>query len=290
MNAYFKAAAWMSGAILSFTAMAIATRSINSALDTFEIMTYRSFGGALILVVALTYSRRWSDISARHLKLHGLRNVAHFAGQNLWFFAVTAMPLAQLFALEFTTPIWVILLSPLMLGTRLRLHGVAAAVIAFVGILIVAQPGVEPLGDGAWAAMSCAIGFAMTYIFTKRLLEKESIYAILFYMTVMQTVFGLAFAGYDGEIALPTMQQLLPLTIVTVTGITAHLSISIALTHAPASICAPIDFVRLPVIAVVGALLYGEPLSGMILLGAALIFGANYMNILLEMKYSKNTT
>lgn len=290
MNAYLKAALWMSGAILSFMSMAVAGRAASAELDTFEIMTYRSLGGAVIMAVAITATNRWNRISAKHLKLHAARNVSHFIGQNLWFYALALMPLAQLFAFEFTTPIWVILFSPLILGTKLRMHGLVAAVIAFVGILIVARPGTEPLGPGVWAAMGCAIGFAIPYFCTKKLLQHESIYAILFQMSVMQFVLGLICAGYDGNFTVPSQALILPVIVITVTGLVAHLCISMALIQAPASVVSPMDFVRLPASAVLGALLYSEPLDGFVLLGALLIFGGNYLNILLEMKNSKNVT
>lgn len=290
MNAYVKAAMWMSGAIVSFMAMAVAGRAVSAELDTFEIMTYRSFVGMVIMALAITYVRRWRDVSFQDFGLHSARNVAHFAGQNLWFYALNIMPLAQLFAFEFTTPIWVILLSPLMLGTKLRLPGLAAALIAFVGILIVARPGSEPMGPGVWAALGCAIGFALPYFFTQKLLRRQSIYAILFHMTWMQALFGLIFAGYDGEVALPSTDILLPVLVISATGLSAHLCISMALTLAPASVCAPIDFVRLPAIAVVGALFYDEPMDLMVLLGAIFIFGGNYLNILSEMKNGEKIT
>jgi drug/metabolite transporter (DMT)-like permease len=122
-----KAALWMLGAIASFSAMAVAGRAVSHALDTFEIMTYRSLVGIVVLWVILTLTGQWRQATGRSLGTHLIRNAAHFTGQNLWFYAVTAIPLAQVFALEFTSPIWVVLLSPLILGeplTRLRLMSV----------------------------------------------------------------------------------------------------------------------------------------------------------------------
>lgn len=284
MHAYAKAAIWMSGAIVSFMAMAVAGRAVSVELDTFEIMAYRSVFGALIMVVVISYYGRWADITVQNLRLHASRNLFHFMGQNLWFYALTLLPLAQLFALEFTTPIWVILLAPLLLGNPLRLAGLAAALIAFIGILIVARPGAVPLGTGTFAALGCAIGFALTYIYSKKLLLHESIFALLLHMLLMQTVLSLIFAGFDGDIALPSAAMFIPLTVITITGLVAHLCISMALTLAPASVCAPVDFVRLPAIAVVGALFYAEPMDLMVLLGAIFIFGGNYLNIISEMK------
>ncbi|MEZ5450977.1 MAG: EamA family transporter, partial [Thiolinea sp.] len=107
-----RAALWMSGAVLSFSAMAIAGREMAHDLDTFEIMLYRSLIGIVIVVTIATLAGTLGQIRRRRFGLHLIRNLSHFAGQNLWFYAVTLLPFAQVFALEFSTPLWVALLAP----------------------------------------------------------------------------------------------------------------------------------------------------------------------------------
>lgn len=279
MSQILKGAAWMTGAICAFTSMAVAGREINFAHDTFEIMLFRSLVGITIVCFAVLVTGRGHEIKSDRLRLHFLRNICHFAGQNLWFFAVPLIPLAQLFAFEFTTPIWVLLLSPLLIGERLTAIGILAAVLGFVGVLMVAQPGSTELSWGVGAAASCAIFFALTAIFTRKLTQDQSILCILFYLTVMQAVFGLIAAGYDGGITLPTTETLPWLILIGIAGLVAHFCLTNALAIAPATVIMPIDFVRLPVIAVIGMLFYNEPFSLMIIGGAVLIFGANYLNI-----------
>ena len=279
MTPTLRACVWMIGAIVSFTSMAIAGRQVSFALDTFEIMTYRSILGIVIVCVAAGLSGTWQQINRQQLRLHAIRNMAHFTGQNLWFFALTVIPLAQVFALEFTTPIWVLLLSPLLLGERMTRIGLIAALIGFIGVLIVTRPGSAPLSTGLIAAALCAVCFAFSAIFTRKLTRTQSITCILFYLTTMQAVFGLICSGWDGDIALPTAQTLPWLVLIGCAGLFAHFCLTTALSLAPASIVMPIDFVRLPAIAVVGALAHGELIDPYILLGAALIFGGNYLNI-----------
>lgn len=279
MNTTFQAALWMIGAITSFTLMAIAGRTVSFELDTFEIMLYRSLTG-IVIVVGLAWSTgRLRQVQRNHLGLHAARNLCHFAGQNLWFYAITVIPLAQVFALEFTTPIWVILLSPLLLKERLTAIGLLSAAIGFVGVLIVARPDPANLSPGLVAAATCAVFFALTAIFTRKLTRTETITTILFYLTIMQAVFGLICAGYDGDIALPSGQSLPWVVLIGCAGLLAHFCLTKALSIAPATIVMPIDFVRLPTIAVVGMLLYDEPLEILVFVGAALIFAANYINI-----------
>ncbi|MDP5362426.1 MAG: DMT family transporter [Paracoccaceae bacterium] len=279
MNTTFQAALWMIGAITSFTLMAIAGRTVSFELDTFEIMLYRSLTG-IVIVVGLAWSTgRLRQVQRNHLGLHAARNLCHFAGQNLWFYAITVIPLAQVFALEFTTPIWVILLSPLLLKERLTAIGLLSAAIGFVGVLIVARPDPANLSPGLVAAATCAVFFALTAIFTRKLTRTETITTILFYLTIMQAVFGLLCAGYDGDIALPSGESLPWVVLIGCAGLLAHFCLTKALSIAPATIVMPIDFVRLPTIAVVGMLLYDEPLEILVFVGAALIFAANYINI-----------
>ncbi|MDB4111824.1 DMT family transporter [Yoonia sp.] len=279
MNTTLQAALWMIGAITSFTLMAIAGRTVSVELDTFEIMLFRSITGIIIVVSVAAYVGTFRQIGRNQLGLHATRNICHFAGQNLWFYAITVIPLAQVFALEFTTPIWVILLSPLLLKERLTGIGLLSAAIGFVGILIVTRPDPANINSGLVAAASCAVFFALTAIFTRKLTRTQSITSILFYLTTMQAVFGLICAGYDGDIALPSLQTLPWVVLIGCAGLLAHFCLTKALSIAPASVVMPIDFVRLPVIAIVGMLLYAEPLDALVFVGAAFIFAANYLNI-----------
>jgi len=284
MNDTFKAAFWMSGAILSFTSMAIAGRAVSFELDTFEIMMYRSFVGVVLVVTVAGLAGTLNQVSTRNMGLHFIRNLSHFAGQNLWFYAITVIPLAQVFALEFTSPIWAILLSPLILGEKLRPIGLLAALIGFLGILIVARPNPQTLDVGQIAAACAAIGFALSALFTRKLTRTESITCILFYLTVMQAAFGVVFAGFDGDIALPSANSLPWIVLIACAGLVAHYCLTTALRLAPASVVMPIDFIRLPLIAVVGMTLYAEQIDLWVLVGAAVIFAGNYLNILSQVR------
>ena len=286
MKPVLKAAIWMTGAIASFSTMAVAGREVSFALDTFEIMLFRSVVGVIIVAFAAVAFGTWRQIKGQQFSLHFARNIMHFIGQNLWFYAVTVIPLAQVFALEFTSPIWVILLSPLLLGERITLIRAAAALMGFIGILVVTRPNMAGINTGVIMAASSAIFFAFTIIFTKRLTRTQSITCILFYLTVLQLGFGLITAGHDGDIALPNTETLPWLVLIGVAGLLGHFCITNALAIAPATVVVPIDFVRLPVIAIIGMLAYGEILDLWVLLGSGIIFASNYLNILSETRGS----
>lgn len=278
-GAVLHAAVWMLGAVASFSLMAVAGRAVSFELDTFEIMMYRSMVGLALVLVIARAADTLGQVTTRSPALHVIRNIFHFGGQNLWFFAITLVPLAQVFALEFTSPLWVLILSPLFLGERLTPVRVIAALAGFIGILIVARPSPETLNMGTIAAALAAIGFAGSIMATKKLTRTETLTCILFWMTLMQSVFGLICAGIDGDIALPSVVSLPWLVVIACGGLTAHFCLTTALSIAPATLISPVDFLRLPVIAVVGLLIYAEPIDAFVIIGALIIFGANYLNL-----------
>ena len=278
-SANLRAAVWMAGAILSFLTMAVGGRALAPELDTFEIMTWRSLTRVVVIVAILTLRGAWDQVSTQRFGMHLLRNAAHFSGQNLWFYAITVVPLAQVFALEFTTPLWVLLLSPLLLGEDMSWRRAFAGLFGFLGILIITRPGVQDISPGLIAAGLSAIGFAGSIITTKILTRDVSTLGILFWLTVMQACFGVICGGYDGDFAVPSLTMWPVAILVGFAGLFAHFCLTTALSIAPASVVSPMDFLRLPAAAVLGLIVYNEALDPFVLLGAVIIFAANYANI-----------
>ena len=279
-----QAAIWMTGTIVSFSAMAVSGREISFELDTFEIMMYRSIIGLIIVLLLAKLFKTHREISTQNLSLHFYRNLSHFTGQNLWFYALTLIPFAQLFAFEFSVPLWVMLAAPFLLGERLTNIRIISILVGFIGILIVTRPWLAGLAPGIIPAALCAIGFACSVIFTKQLTQKVSITCILFWLTSMQLLMAVICAGYDGDISLPSSSNFIWIIIIGIGGLLAHFCITKALQLAPATVVTPIDFCRLPVIAAIGYVFYSEALDIFIIGGAIIIFIANYINIWSETK------
>lgn len=278
-------AVWMLGAVIGFSSMAVTGRALSDTLDTFEILAYRSVISIIAVLIGFYVMRDFSGAKPRALKLHLARNLAHFAGQNLWLFALTLIPLAQLFALEFSYPILVALGAALFMGERLTPVRAATALVGFGGILIVAQPfGAGGMSIGILAALACAFGFAGSALFTKQLtsVKRVSVGGVLFWMSVMQLIMGLICGLADGAMAPLLMADVAWLVTYALAALGAHLCLTKALTLAPAAVVTPIDFLRLPLIALVGVVLYAEKTGLSTYVGAAIIFGANYVNILVE--------
>ena len=275
------AALWMIGAVVSFSTMAVAGRAVFEELDVYQLMFYRSaLGLPLILVFAAFGKGGLRQFRTRRIGLHIARNLSHLVGQFGWFFALAVIPLAQLFALEFTTPLWVTALAPLLLGESLTRMRLAAMALGFLGVLVVLRPGLADVSLGSIIMLIGAVGFAGSLMATKRMTVTEKPLTIIFYMTLIQTPVGLLLAIND--LHWPTPVTGLWLILVAILGFTAHFCIIRAFSLADAIVVAPMDFLRLPIIAAVGVLIYGEALELWVFVGGALVLVGNYGNLMAE--------
>ncbi|MGF1527345.1 MAG: DMT family transporter [Candidatus Competibacterales bacterium] len=273
------AVVWMAFSIVSFAFMAVAGRELSAELWPHEIMVYRSAIGLVVVAgVVWAIHGRLAVASGRPGE-HAVRNVVHFAGQNAWLYAIATIPLAQMQALELTSPIWMAVLAPLLLGERITRPGVIAAGLGFVGVLVVTRPGLSPLALGHGAALAAAVSFALTNLVTKRLAREDTTLTILFWMNLTQMVLGLLCTLPAGG---PTLfsAALVPWVLaIGLSGLSAHFSLTRALASAPIAIVAPLDYLRLPALAFVGALFYSEALEVVVFLGAGLIIAGNLYNL-----------
>lgn len=292
-NAIGRAALWMMVSLASFLLITIAGREAQRAIVSVELIVIRSLLALPILaVVAMLSGRRLSSLVSGQPLLQVARSSVHWIAQLCWLIALTLMPLAQLFAIEFTAPLWVAVLAPLLIGERLTSFRVVAALLGFVGAVIVARPGIEPLGAGAMFAAVCALGFALSMVATKRLTRTDDAFVIIIYMTAIQSVLGLLLAYPVGYLVgtVPSLARVLAappiawvyIAGVAVLGLTAHFALARAFTCADAILVAPMDFLRLPLIAVVAYMLYAEPFDPWVLGGAAVVIAGNIVNLIGE--------
>ena len=272
-----RAVLWMGGAVLSFSTMAIAVRELRP-MGPFEILFWRT-GVSFLIVLALLPRAGLATIRTRRFGLHFLRNAVHFGGQYCWVYAIGALSLATVFAIEFTMPVWTALLAALVLGERLTRPRLAMLALGLAGVLLILRPG----AGGAFielAALIMLLGslcYAAQFIATKRLTSSESPMAVLFWMSVIQTPVALILGFSDWVV--PSRVHIPWILAIGVFSFTAHYCITRALKIGDATLVIPIDFLRLPLIAVVGALLYREPFDPMVFIGAALIFAGTYYSL-----------
>ena len=272
-----KAAAWMVGWLTAMLVMAVAGREATRTLHVFQIMEMRSVLGFVLLWPLLHASGGMAAMRTGRLGRHVARNSVHYAAQFGWFFALTMIPIAQVVAIEFTMPIWTALLAVAFLGERLGAARIVAVALGLVGVAVIVRPGLEHVDPGQLIALAAAIGFAISIILVKSLTATESVVSIIFWMLVVQSVIGIVPALLVWRT--PTAQVWPWIGVIALCGTYSHYCMTQALRHADAMMIVPMDFLRVPLTAVVGWLVYNERIDIFTVIGAGLILVANLLNL-----------
>jgi drug/metabolite transporter (DMT)-like permease len=275
---------WMTGALLSFSASAVAVRELGKYLSTFEILSIRSGFGLMVLLILIAASRELrKELAFKRMGLHLARNSIHFVGTFLWTLAVTLLPFATVFSLEFTMPAWVALLAVPLLGERMTTSRAGSIVLGFLGVLVIVRPGFSSFQPAALLVLAAALAFSISLIQTKMLTAYVSTFAIIFWMNAMQL--PMALAGSD-PLFLGKLDAgaILPAITLGAVGLTSHFCLTNAFRAGDATVVVPIDFLRIPVIAAVGWMFYGEGVDIFVFAGASLIIAGVLWNLRAESK------
>ena len=271
---------WMMGALVSFSIMAVSIRELSRAgLSIFEILAIRS-GVALLVLLALLALRPDVRLHAipRRMGLHLFRNTIHYASQFSWALSLTMLPLATVFALEFTMPAWTAMLAVWFLHERMTASRCGVVVLGLIGVLVILRPGIASFNPAAILVLMAAFGYAITMIITKKLTITEATFAIIFWMAVIQFPLSLIGSNPAAFLNLDT-RHILPAMGVGTAGLTSHYCLSNAFRSGDATLVVPLDFMRIPLIAVVGWAFYGERLDIFVLLGALIIVSGVLWNL-----------
>lgn len=271
---------WMVGALLSFSVMAVSIRELSRAgLSIFEILAIRS-GVALFVLLTLLAVRKDLRVHAlpRRMGLNLFRNTVHYASQYSWALSLTMLPLATVFALEFTMPAWTAILAVWFLHERMTPSRLGVVILGLIGVLVILRPGIAGFNPAAILVLLAAFGYAITMITTKQLTKTETTFGIVFWMAVIQL--PLSLIGSDPTVFLRfEPRHILPAIGVGIAGLTSHYCLSNAFRSGDATLVVPLDFMRIPLIAVVGWAFYGERLDVFVLLGAMIIVSGVLWNL-----------
>jgi drug/metabolite transporter (DMT)-like permease len=272
-----KAALWMGGSIASFLTMTVAGRALMPALDVFQVLEMRSIVGWFMLLPLVFAAGGFKAMRTNRPLQHIGRNVVHYAGQLAWFVALTMIPLAQLMSIEFTSPIWGALLAVIFLGERMSLRKIAAILFGILGVLVIVRPGVSAVEPGHLIMLTGAVFFGISVVMVKSLTRTDSVVVIIFWMLIVQSMIGLVPMLMVWQT--PTLDMLPWILVVSFTGMSSHFCMARALTYAEATVVMPMDFLRLPLAAVIGFLLYSEQIDFYTAVGAGLILAGNLFNL-----------
>jgi drug/metabolite transporter (DMT)-like permease len=273
----------MVGALLSFSVMAVSIRELAYAhLSIFEILTIRSAAALALLAIAIViHPELRHSLVPRRFKLHLLRNTIHYGSQYCWATALTLLPLATVFALEFTMPAWTIVLAVWILRERLTTSRIGVVVLGLIGVLVILRPGIASFNPAVLLVLTAAFGYAITMVTTKQLTATETTFGIIFWMMAIQLPISLV--GSDlSSFARLTPIDILPVLGVGIAGTTSHYCLTNAFRSGDATVVVPIDFLRVPLIALVGWALYNEKPDIFVLLGTLIIAGSVIWNLRAE--------
>ncbi len=276
-NPTARAAGWMAGWLTLMVVIAVAGREAARELSVFQIMLLRSILGMFMLWPLIRAAGGLSAVRTERLPQHALRNAVHYAGQYGWFVALTMIPLAELVSIEFTMPIWSAALAVVFLGERMGARKWFAVLLGLVGVAVIVRPGAGAIDSGQIIALASALGFAISVVLVKSLTRIDAALAISFWMLVVQSVIGLVPALVVWQ--WPSVHTWAWVVVVAFCGTYSHYCFARAMQLADATVVVPMDFLRVPLTALVGWLAYSERLDLFTLLGIGLILTGNLLNL-----------
>jgi len=271
------AALWMAGWLAQMLLIAIAGREAMRELNVFQVMEVRSILGLLMLSPLIYVNGGLAAMRTSRPLQHIGRNLIHYAGQLGWFFALTLIPLGQVVSIEFTMPIWTAILAASFLGERMTAAKIAAIVLGLVGVVVIVRPGASEINPGQLIALGAAVGFGISIAMMKSLTRTETTLAIIFWMQVIQAAAGFFPALYVWQ--WPGAHAWGFIVVIAFCGTFSHYCMARAMLYADATVVLPMDFLRVPLTATAGWLIYSERLDLFTLLGATLILTGNLLNL-----------
>jgi drug/metabolite transporter (DMT)-like permease len=271
------AALWMAGWLSLMLMTAISGREAAREVSLFELMQVRCVLGFFILYPLIRASGGFAAMKTLRPLQHIARNVVHYVAQLSWFLALTLIPLAQVVSIEFTMPIWTAILAASFLGERMTVWKVSAIVLGLIGVIVIVRPSTGAINTDQLIALVAAVGFGISVAMLKSLTRTESTVSIIFWMLVIQGAAGLLPSLYFWT--WPSAHTWGWMVMVAFCGTFSHYCMARAMLHADATVVLPMDFLRVPLTAAAGWLIYAERLDMFTVLGAALILTGNLLNL-----------
>ncbi|MFQ3324618.1 MAG: drug/metabolite transporter (DMT)-like permease [Pseudomonadales bacterium] len=267
------AVTWMMGALVSFSTIAICARELSGVVPIYHTLLVRSVIGLICITLIIVLKQRRDLFSTTKIRLHSGRNIFHFAGQYTWFWGISLLPLAEVFALEFTVPIWTAIIAAIFLDEKITGRKVLSIVLGLCGVLIIVKPGYGIVEAGAFIVLASALLFSVSHTTSKVLSRTENSLTILFYMCLIQLPIGLILAISDWT--WPQLNDWPWLLLVSLSALSARFCLTRAMQYADVTTIVTLDFLRLPLIALVGVLLYQEQFELSLIIGGLIMLSAN---------------
>ncbi|UTA46889.1 DMT family transporter [Simiduia sp. 21SJ11W-1] len=267
---------WVLAATASFCCVALATRAIGNNLATTQVLFFRALIGALVLAPIVWRLR--PRLHKALFTLHLARNSLHLLGQYGWFFGLIWLPLADVTAIEFSTPLWVALLGWACLGERPSRPTLLAIALGLAGVLTISMESLNQYSSASLWLLASALGYAGAHLCTRSLATAgHSALAILVWMYLLQTPVTLALCLNHWQ--WPAAGLWLYLLPIGLCALSAHYCLTRALALADTAKVIAFDYLRLPILGGVGLLAFNEPLTGALLAGSCCILAGCWINM-----------
>lgn len=262
---------WMIVTGLMFVAVTGIVRYVGSGIPAAEAAFIRYVIGLGIMLPLMLPALR-KGFSRRSLGVFSVRGLTHALGVILWFYAMAHLPIAEVTAIGYTSPIYITLGAAIFFGESMALRRIMAVVVAFIGALIILRPGFQEISLGQMAQLLAAIFFAISYLMAKSLSMRESPTVVVGMLSIFVTL-GLApFAWAVWQP--PSLSEVMWLGLVAVFATGGHVTMTKALKAAPLMVTQPVTFLQLVWAMVLGAVVFGEEADFYVLLGGAVIIAA----------------
>jgi len=279
-------AVWMIGALTSFCLLAVGARELSGGIPISQSLCIRSAIGLIFLFFIYVLNYRKINNSSKNrkkskafngVKLHFFRNVFHYAAQYGWFFGIGLLPLAEVFALEFTVPIWTLIIAAIFLGEKVTRTKLISIFIGTLAVIVIVKPGYALVDTASLVVLASAIFFAVSHSLTKRLSLTESPFSILVFMCAIQFPIGLALSITSW--VWPDIAQWFWLILIGLSALSAHFCLAKSMQYADVTNIVTLDFFRLPLIALIGVVFYAETFELSLLVGGIMMLAANLINL-----------
>jgi drug/metabolite transporter (DMT)-like permease len=254
-SAPMQAAFWMILSSISFAWMGALVRVASAELHPFELAFFRTIL-ALPFLAPVLWQRGIAGLRLSHWRGYLMRAAFSIVGLICGFYAVVHMPYADSIAVSFTLPIFATVGAALFLKEDVRLRRWIAVGIGFIGMLVIIRPGAETLQPAVFFAIAAAMGGAAASLTVKVLSRTEPAVAIVANLSIYLTPMTLAFALPVW--VWPSGWAWVLLLLIGSIGTIGQICITRAYAVADASVVMPFDYLRLPLGAMVGFLLFAE--------------------------------
>ncbi len=263
-----RACLWAATTSLTSAVMMLLIRWAAEELHPFQISFLRSTFGALFTLPWL-WQMGWAEVRKVDIGRYKWRVILAFFSMVTWFYAASYLPMAESTALNFTTPLFATVGAALILKETVRVRRWTATILGFIGVLIIVRPGAHTFNPVAIVMILSALAASFSVLIIKALTRTESAQSIVMFTFIFLTPLTLIPALFVWQT--PSWYVLLLTLGMGAVGTFGNYCSARAFTLADASAVLPIDYLRMPVVALVGFLAFGEAPDALVWIGSAII-------------------